>query len=132
KYNSCSWYFFAKNTGFICCESINFDLLLKAFAQFFNISYLSKNNKTTMKRTILLLFLAFHIYTLLAINKYPENPYQSNFEKAYQLYPNIPRGFLEAFAWHNTRIQKLDPNLHSCTGKPMNIGVLGLIYDGQN
>lgn len=85
-----------------------------------------------MKRTILILFLAFHIYTLLAINKYPENPYQSNFEKAYQLYPNIPRGFLEAFAWHNTRIQKLDPNLHSCTGKPMNIGVLGLIYDGQN
>ncbi len=55
------------------------------------------------------------------------------FDLAYQQNPTIPKGMLEAVAWHNTRFHHLnakntDP---SCTGMPQYQGVMGLIADGK-
>lgn len=77
-------------------------------------------------------FLTFCSLCNLAAKPYPENPYQDYFDAAYLQYPAIPRGFLEAFAWHNTRMQVLDPSLTSCTEMPKAYGVLGLFKDGKN
>lgn len=63
---------------------------------------------------------------------YPESPYAASFRQAYQLYPSIPGGFLEAYAWHNTRMQVLDPvGPESCQGMPSARGIMGLYYNGK-
>lgn len=55
------------------------------------------------------------------------------FEEAYQQYPTIPRGLLEAVAFSNTRMQHLTAENAegSCMGLPAYIGVMGLIEDGK-
>ena len=55
------------------------------------------------------------------------------FEEAYQRFPNIPRGLLEAVAYTNTRMQHLRPDGEdvSCMGIPEYFGVMGLIEDGK-
>lgn len=67
-------------------------------------------------------------------NLYLRDNFAAYFNEAYQLYPNIPRGYLEAFAYHNTRIHhntstNTSPN---CTQMPAYFGVMGLIEDGKN
>ncbi|MBI3502637.1 MAG: N-acetylmuramoyl-L-alanine amidase [Bacteroidetes bacterium] len=64
----------------------------------------------------------------------PEN-YSAYFEKAYQQYPSIPRGVLEAVAYTNTHIQNITHNpgdAESCAGLPYYYGVMGLVKDGKN
>lgn len=62
-----------------------------------------------------------------------ENVYQSSFEQAYQLYPAIPKGVLEAVSYNQTRITHLTSHLEpSCTGMPQYVGVMGLIENGKN
>ncbi len=61
-----------------------------------------------------------------------ENSYQSSFTEAYQLYPNIPAGLLEAISYNQTRMTHLTESMDSsCTGMPQYLGVMGLIENGK-
>lgn len=61
------------------------------------------------------------------------NSYAEIFDKAYSLYPNIPRGILEAVSFSNTRFKHLSAfQPESCTGLPRQYGVMGLTLDGKN
>lgn len=55
------------------------------------------------------------------------------FERAYQQFPSVPRGVLEAVSFTNTHFRHIttqtDPE--SCTGMPLALGVMGLIQDGK-
>jgi len=64
---------------------------------------------------------------------FQENAFQEHFDAAYQLYPAIPRGFLEAYSYHNTRLVRLQPEHEheSCSGMPSYHGVMGLIMNGK-
>lgn len=62
------------------------------------------------------------------------NPYVSSFNKAYELYPEIPRGTLEAVAYTNTRFTHITHTANdaeSCAGLPNAYGVMGLTLDGK-
>ncbi len=59
-------------------------------------------------------------------------PYAQAFQQAYQQYPSIPRGMLEAISYTQTRIRHVEPNEASgCSGIPQYVGVMGLIADGK-
>lgn len=59
--------------------------------------------------------------------------YNAYFEKAYNEYPNIPKGILEAVAYTNTRVRHIEPDeAHSCTGMPQALGVMGMVVNGKN
>lgn len=63
------------------------------------------------------------------------NPYEACFNKAYALYPDIPRGTLEAVAYTNSRFTHIthsDGEAGSCIGIPAAYGVMGLTLDGKN
>lgn len=60
----------------------------------------------------------------------PPTPFAAYFEEAYETYPSIPKGVLEAVAWTNTRIRHLDAT-PSCQGLPQYHGVMGLVEDGK-
>ncbi|MBU0764462.1 MAG: N-acetylmuramoyl-L-alanine amidase, partial [Bacteroidetes bacterium] len=59
--------------------------------------------------------------------------YSDFFEEAYQIYPGIPSGMLEAIAYTNTRIRHVNPDAEEpgCTGLPASWGVMGLVGDGK-
>lgn len=58
-------------------------------------------------------------------------PY-AHFNLAYQLYPNIPRGMLEAISYTQTHVRHVLPTEDaSCTGMPHYMGVMGLVADGK-
>lgn len=61
----------------------------------------------------------------------PVHTFDGIFEEAYSQYPNIPRGILEAFAWHESHFSHLGSGLEeaSCTGLPQKFGVMGLMDD---
>ncbi|MGZ3885023.1 MAG: N-acetylmuramoyl-L-alanine amidase, partial [Bacteroidia bacterium] len=62
-----------------------------------------------------------------------ENPYTLQFNKAYALYPSVPKGILEAVAYTQSRFYHLNDNMsQSCIGIPKAYGVMGLIADGKN
>ena len=62
-----------------------------------------------------------------------ENKYSSNFEEAYNLFPDIPKGILEAVSFTNTRFEHIDSTFaESCTGMPKSLGVMGLVLEGKN
>lgn len=56
--------------------------------------------------------------------------YDVFFEEAYQKYPTIPRGVLEAVAYTNTRMNHIRP-IGSCQGLPEFYGIMGLVADGK-
>ncbi|HEY6162732.1 MAG TPA: CUB domain-containing protein [Bacteroidia bacterium] len=63
------------------------------------------------------------------------NPYKASFDKAYLLYPELPKGVLEAVAFTNSRFHHIthQPGEEgSCMGLPKAYGVMGLTLDGQN
>lgn len=105
-----------------------------------------------MKKTIYLLLLITLAYSLIFAQKStkPHTPqilkknlqvepqvfphtYDIFFKKAYETYPNIPVGILEAVAYTNTRMMHLEPHrmAESCIGLPKAHGVMGLIEDGK-
>ncbi len=59
------------------------------------------------------------------------NAQQFDFESAYDKYPLVPEGLLEAVAWTNTRIKHLEDVQPSCTGMPAAYGVMGLHENGE-
>ncbi|MCL4855965.1 MAG: N-acetylmuramoyl-L-alanine amidase [Flavobacteriales bacterium] len=74
------------------------------------------------------LMLNFTTYCQQSI--YPKNNYQAAFDAAYQQYPAIPKGMLEAVAFTTSRFQHLDNQIESCVGLPAAYGVMGLTLDG--
>lgn len=63
------------------------------------------------------------------------NPYATYFDRAYQEYPSVPRGVLEAVAFTNTHFNHIthNPGEHgSCIGMPEAFGVMGLVADGKS
>lgn len=92
-------------------------------------------NLYPMKKTVFLLVLFFLVKFNSARqdDKIVVNPYESYFNKAYVLYPDIPKGTLEAVAFTNTRFYHVtSAEAESCTGMPRAYGVMGLILDGKN
>ena len=63
----------------------------------------------------------------------PTIAYNAFFTEAYQKYPNIPKGVLEAIAYTQTHIRHINPTTEeqSCTGMPLPYGVMGLFDDGK-
>ncbi len=62
-----------------------------------------------------------------------ENPFSQAFKKAYALNPSVPKGFLEAIAYTQTRFHHLDNTTEpSCIGYPRALSLMGLIQDGKN
>lgn len=60
------------------------------------------------------------------------NAYQTYFDQAYQQFPQVPRGMLEAVSFSQTRFKHIttDEQL-SCFGLPQALGVMGLTENGQ-
>lgn len=87
-----------------------------------------------MKKLLLYLSTAIISTQLIAkeVIETPENPYFSSFQKAYSINPSVPKGFLEAIAYTQTRFYHLDGSQNSCVGLPKALTVMGLIKDGKN
>lgn len=91
-----------------------------------------------MKKTLLLLFvlpLITFAQQQTSAAKFSEPDYTTYFENAYQQYPDIPRGVLEAVAYGNTHIFHVVHNpgdIENCMGLPKAYGVMGLTLDGKN
>ncbi len=87
-----------------------------------------------MRQTLLALslFLVVGYLDAKSLKKDISNPFKSHFDEAYQLFPTIERGILEAVAYTNTRFTHLKENeAPSCIGMPKAYGVMGLIENGQ-
>jgi hypothetical protein len=84
-------------------------------------------------RRILLSLSVLLIFKATAGDLLVENLYSRSFQKAYSLYPSIPKGMLEAVAYTQTRFQHLKGNTpESCMGLPRAYSVMGLVADGKN
>lgn len=81
-----------------------------------------------------ILFIFFHSANAQHLNLIGYHyPYQSTFENAYQNYPNIPKGILEAVAWSNSRMVHLTSGEEeSCMEMPRAYGLMGLTLNGKN
>src|ERR1700756_2641832 len=89
-----------------------------------------------MRKTFTFLFIVFTNF-IWAKHSDPivANPYESYFIEAYSLYPNIPKGALEAIAFTNTHFNHITHTAgepESCSGIPKVYGVMGLTLDGKN
>jgi N-acetyl-anhydromuramyl-L-alanine amidase AmpD len=89
-----------------------------------------------MKKTFTFLFvLLVNFLAAKHIDPIVVNPYESYFAKAYSLYPEIPKGTLEAVAFTNTHFNHITHTVgepESCSGIPKVYGVMGLTLDGKN
>ena len=55
------------------------------------------------------------------------------FKEAYELYPSVPKGMIEAVAFTNTRFYNVPSTEEaSSEGLPRYLGVMGLIFDGKD
>lgn len=80
----------------------------------------------------LLLFPIALLFSLISNATPISNPYQSQFNSAYQLHPSVPRGVLEAVSYTNTRFSHLTTDeATSCTGMPQALTVMGMMQNGQ-
>jgi N-acetyl-anhydromuramyl-L-alanine amidase AmpD len=84
-------------------------------------------------KILLPFFILFSFFTgFTQTNQFPINPYQQEFANAYNQYPDVPKGLLEAVSFTMTRFQHLQNVEQSCVGLPKTYGVMGLTLDGQN
>ena len=82
-----------------------------------------------MKKFLFAFILILSIYPALSQQKH----YSSCFNQAYQYFPEVPRGLLEAVAYTQTHVRHLDETeTESCAGLPRVYGVMGLTLDGKN
>ena len=85
-----------------------------------------------MKRNYLFLICIVFALNAFSLEAF-KNPYQSIFNKAYQLYPKVPKGYLEAIAYTQSRFSNIQPTQEgSCIGLPQAYGVMGLIENGKD
>jgi hypothetical protein len=69
------------------------------------------------------------------VDKSSNYPFSVFFKNAYQKYPSVPTGMLEAVSFTTTRINHITHNSgdpESCIGLPKTYGVMGLTLDGKN
>ncbi len=85
-----------------------------------------------MKAFFLALFITSSLFLFSQSNKFPINNYQQEFTNAYNQYPDVPRGLLEAVSYTMTRFNHLQNPIESCTGLPKTYGLMGLTLDGKN
>ncbi len=82
-----------------------------------------------MKKTLIYISFLMMFFGISA-----QSDYSASFDKAYKLYPQIPRGCLEAVAFNNTHVNHLtDMNYtdNDSTAMPRSYGVMGLVLDGK-
>ncbi len=75
------------------------------------------------------------LFSSLQQPAFAQQDYGSFFNKAYQQFPDLPKGTLEAVAYSNTRMHHITHHAgspESCTGMPKAYGVMGLVLDGKN
>lgn len=73
------------------------------------------------------------LMALVALNSFVFAQYSSVFNSAYNQYPSIPKGVLEAVSWSNTHMRNISAGeMESCSGMPRALGVMGLFSDGYN
>ncbi len=84
----------------------------------------------------LLLFFSASLCTAFSYStEIVPNTYSNYFNAAYQQYPAIPKGILEAVSFSNTHFQHIthaSTASESCAGIPNAYGVMGLTLDGQD
>ena len=86
-----------------------------------------------MKYFLLLLLLTANLKPIFSQkSQFPVNNYQQEFANAYQQYPDVPKGLLEAVSYTMTRFHHIKNPIGSCMGLPKTYGVMGLTLDGQN
>lgn len=62
-----------------------------------------------------------------------QSPFQTYCNQAYNLYPHVPKGVLEAISFTQTRMQYLTSSeMESCSGLPKSYGFFGLVENGKN
>lgn len=60
------------------------------------------------------------------------NDYESTFDGAYALHPEIPKGLLESIVYNRSNFRNLNESeLESCAGLPRSYGLFGLVEDGK-
>ena len=85
-----------------------------------------------MKTYLYFFWSCLSISFLQAQDKQYPSTYNPYFAQAYQAYPTIPVGVLEAVAYTNTRMQHLTGDYEpSCIAMPASYTVMGLIKNGQ-
>jgi N-acetyl-anhydromuramyl-L-alanine amidase AmpD len=89
-----------------------------------------------LKNLLLCFFFCFSLQLVAQpqIKTYtPPTTYNLFFEEAYALYPQIPRGLLEAVAYNQTHIRDINSRNEpvSCNGMPLPSGVMGLFENGK-
>ena len=83
-----------------------------------------------MKYFILITIALFSLHNRAQTTIY--NTYQSEMDLAYQEYPDVPKGILEAISSTTTHFSNItDATPESCFGLPHVYGVMGLTEDGQ-
>lgn len=94
-----------------------------------------------MKKSVLIIAIAFVLSALYCFGQQNNqdgiiiNNYSLSFNKAYQKYPEIPKGILEAVSFCNTHfvhLQHESTEPEGCSGIPNAYGIMGLTLDGQN
>jgi N-acetyl-anhydromuramyl-L-alanine amidase AmpD/PKD repeat protein len=83
-------------------------------------------------QVLVLTFLSIFSLAVFGQSQSIFNTYQQEMDVAYQQYPNVPKGILEAVAFKMTHFSHLDESVpQSCFGLPRAYGVMGLTEDGQ-
>ncbi len=83
-----------------------------------------------MKYFFLIVIILFTFESKAQITIY--NTYQAEMDLAYQQYPDVPKGMLEAISFTTTHFSNItDATPESCFGLPHVYGVMGLTEDGQ-
>lgn len=73
------------------------------------------------------------LITFVLVNYFAYSQFTNSFQSAYNSYPNLPKGILEAVSWSNTHMRDISSTEYeSCSGIPRALGVMGLFYDGKN
>lgn len=88
--------------------------------------------KSTIFIVIVFLLVSLKVYSQSNSEKPITYPFSVLFKKAYQSYPDVPTGLLEAVAFTMTHIHHIDSTTSgSCMGIPRVYGVMGLTLDGK-
>lgn len=87
-----------------------------------------------MKSYFLIIFLFVSLLSLSQSSHqlFVKNHFKAEFDKAYQQYPDIPKGLLEAISFSMTRFTNIQNNTETCSGIPHVYGPMGLTPDGKN
>ncbi|MCB0408987.1 MAG: N-acetylmuramoyl-L-alanine amidase [Flavobacteriales bacterium] len=86
-----------------------------------------------MNKIFTVLIVLFSTITFARKLETPVNIHESHFSEAYEKYPTVPKGMLEAVAFTQSRFHHMQPDVEtSCIGLPKYFGVMGLVENGKN